>query len=82
VIWADRERWAFGPGERVWAYTGAAGMVQGFGAGYFLWDLMSSATRLDVHGPGELAHAASAVAVSMLGFVGLRKPWKVRGPPN
>lgn len=69
VMWADGERWAFEPGERVWGYTGAAGMVQGFGAGYFLWDLMSSATRLDVHGWGALIHAASAFSISMLGFV-------------
>lgn len=58
-----------GPKERVWGYTGATGMVQGFSAGYFLWDLVMSAKDLDVHGPGSLMHAASAVAVSLLGFV-------------
>ena len=39
-----------GPRERVWGYTGASGMVQGFAAGYFLWDLVTSAGNLDVHG--------------------------------
>ena len=58
-----------GPRERVWGYTGATGMVQGFSAGYFLWDLAISAKNLDVHGPGSLMHAASALAVTMLGFV-------------
>ncbi len=58
-----------GARERVWGYTGATGMVQGFSAGYFLWDLVMSAKDVDVHGVGALMHAASAVAVSMLGFV-------------
>lgn len=58
-----------GPVQRVWGYTGATGMVQGFSAGYFLWDLVASAKDVDVHGVGSLLHAASALAVSMLGFV-------------
>ena len=60
-----------GPRDRVWGYTGASGMVQAFAAGYFLWDLVTSAGNLDVHGPGALMHAASALAVSLLGFVSL-----------
>lgn len=71
VIWGDRDRWGMGARERVWGYTGATGMVQGFSAGYFLWDLVMSAKDVDVHGVGALMHAASAVAVSMLGFVWL-----------
>ena len=70
VIFSDRERWRMGPQERVWGYTGATGMVQGFAAGYFLWDVMISIKRFDVHGPGSLMHAMSALAVSSLGFVG------------
>ena len=58
-----------GPRERVWGYTGASGIVQGFAAGYFLWDLAICAGNVDVHGPGALLHAASALAVSLLGFV-------------
>lgn len=69
VIYLDKERWAMGPRERVWGYTGAGGMLQGFAAGYFLWDLMISAENMDVHGLGALAHAVSALAVSLLGFV-------------
>ncbi|MCJ1306462.1 hypothetical protein MMC25_000104 [Agyrium rufum] len=68
VIFADEERWTMGWHERVWGYTGATGMVQGFAAGYFLWDLMISSTQLDVHGLGSLMHAASALTVSMMGF--------------
>lgn len=69
VICLDRERWNMGPRERIWGYTGATGMIQGFSAGYFLWDLMMSAKDMGLHGPGALVHAASALAVSMLGFV-------------
>jgi hypothetical protein len=47
-------------------------MVQGFAAGYFLWDLGVSIKDVDVHGWGALVHAASALAVTCLGFVSLR----------
>ena len=57
--------------QRVWGYTGSSGMVQGFAAGYFLWDLMASIKDVDVHGWGALIHAASALAVTSLGFVSL-----------
>lgn len=60
-----------GARERVWGYTGASGMVQGFAAGYFLWDLATSAVHVDVYGPGAVMHAGSALAVSLLGFVSL-----------
>lgn len=71
VIYLDKERWEMGPGERVWGYTGATGMVQGLSAGYFLWDLVMSAKDMGLHGPGALVHAASSLAVSLLGFVSL-----------
>ena len=58
-----------GPRQRVWGYTGSMGMVQAFSAGYFSWDLIAASHRPDVHGKGAIAHAASALAVSMLGFV-------------
>ena len=69
VILYDRERWAMDAGQRVWGYTGSMGMVQALSAGYFLWDLMAASLRPDVHGPGAIAHAVAALAVSMLGFV-------------
>ena len=56
--------------QRVWSYTGATGMIQGLSAGYFLWDLMTGVLDQDVHGLGVVAHAASALAISSLGFVG------------
>lgn len=74
IIWADEERWAMGWRERVWGYTGATGMVQGFLAGYFLWDLVVSLTDVEVHGWGNVVHAGSALVVSGLGFVSLLLP--------
>lgn len=73
VIFYDRERWAMGPGERVWGYTGSMGAVQACSAGYFLWDVIAASARPDVHGIGAIAHAAAALAFSMLGFVGSTK---------
>ena len=69
VIYNDKERMQMDWTQRVWGYTGAGGMVQGFAAGYFLWDLIASIKDVDVHGWGALAHAASALVISSLGFV-------------
>lgn len=55
--------------ERVWGYTGADGMIQGFAAGYFLWDLIMCAGNVGVFGWGLLAHAVAALVVFSLGFV-------------
>jgi hypothetical protein len=54
---------------RIWGYTGAGGAVQGFAAGYFLWDLIASIVHYNVLGWGSLAHAISALLVTSLGFV-------------
>jgi hypothetical protein len=72
VIFKDQERSQMDAAQRVWGYSGASGMVQGFAAGYFLWDLGVSIKDVDVHGWGALVHAASALAVTCLGFVSLR----------
>ena len=53
----------------MWGYSGATGMVQGFAAGYFLWDVLVSVADPGLFGWGAVAHAGSALAVSMLGFV-------------
>jgi len=71
VIFRDQERSQMDAAQRVWGYSGASGMVQGFAAGYFLWDLGVSIKDVDVHGWGALVHAASALAVTCLGFVSL-----------
>ncbi|KAL8688299.1 MAG: hypothetical protein Q9218_005759 [Villophora microphyllina] len=68
VIFADKERRRMDWRGRVWGYTGAGGMVQGFATGYFAWDLMASIKDVNVHGWGALFHALSALAVSMMGF--------------
>ena len=54
---------------RVYGYTGAGGMLQGFAAGYFLWDLCVCITNVSVFGPGLLAHAIAALTVFSFGFV-------------
>ena len=68
-MYKDKERWRMSATERVWGYTGAQGMVQGFATGYFLWDVVASVKDVDVHGRGALAHAIAAFLVSSLGFV-------------
>jgi hypothetical protein len=69
VMFTDEERKNMDWRERVWGYTGAAGMIQGMAAGYFLWDLMVTVQHLKVFGPGMLAHAISALVVFSFGFV-------------
>lgn len=68
-MFADEERKSMNWTERVWGYTGAAGMIQGLAAGYFLWDLMISLQNIRVFGLGMLAHALSALIVFSFGFV-------------
>lgn len=43
--------------------------VQGFAAGYFLWDLQISAQYIALSGPSALLHAIGALAVTCIGFV-------------
>lgn len=72
AIWimvVDQERKNMDSEERIWGYTGAAGMVQALAAGYFVWDLYVTGTNLDVFGLGTLAHAIAALLVYTLGFV-------------
>ncbi len=69
VIWIDEERQTMAWPERVWGYTGGGGMIQGFAAGYFLWDLVVSSMNVGVFGWGLLAHAVAALVVFSLGFV-------------
>ena len=69
VMWTDEERGRMEWEERVWGYTGASGMIQGFAAGYFLWDLITCAGNVAVFGWGLLAHAVAALVVFSLGFV-------------
>lgn len=71
VMFMDEERKNMDWQERIWGYTGAAGMIQGFATGYFLWDLMITLQNVKVFGFGMLAHAMSALCVFSLGFVSL-----------
>ncbi|KAM0245863.1 hypothetical protein ACHAQJ_010435 [Trichoderma viride] len=68
VMIVDQERKNMDWEERIWGYTGAAGMVQALAAGYFVWDLFVTSFNLDVFGLGTLAHAVAALLVYTLGF--------------
>lgn len=70
VMFVDDERKHMDWKGRVWGYTGAAGMIQGLAAGYFLWDLMVTIQHIDAFGVGMLAHALCAITVFSFGFVG------------
>lgn len=69
VMFTDEERKNMDWQQRVWGYTGAAGMIQGLATGYFLWDLMVTLQNVRVFGFGMLAHAISALVVFSFGFV-------------
>jgi hypothetical protein len=69
TIWTDGERRGMNAEERVFGYTGAGGMVQGFACGYFLWDLAVSTINMGVFGYGLWAHAVAALWVFSFGFV-------------
>ncbi|KAI9807140.1 MAG: hypothetical protein M1825_005858 [Sarcosagium campestre] len=68
VLWTDQTRVEMDWRERVWGYTGAGGMIQGFAAGYFLWDLFVSTANVASFGWGMLAHAVCALIVFSFGF--------------
>ncbi|KAK6435376.1 hypothetical protein LTR95_008440 [Oleoguttula sp. CCFEE 5521] len=53
---------------RLWGYSPAAGKVQAWAAGYFLWDILISARWVDMYGPTALVHAVAAFVVTMIGF--------------
>lgn len=69
VMFTDEERKNMDSQERIFGYTGAAGMIQGLAAGYFLWDLVVTIQHVRVFGVGMLAHALSALTVFSFGFV-------------
>ncbi|TVY88232.1 putative TLC domain-containing protein [Lachnellula willkommii] len=68
VMGADQERKTMNLEERLWGYTGAAGMVQALATGYFLFDLSVMIRYLDVFGVGMLTHASSCLLTYTLGF--------------
>jgi TLC domain len=74
VMYTDEERKGMDWQERIWGYTGAAGLVQALALGYFVWDLITTVLFLDVFGLGLLAHALSALVVYSFGFVRLASP--------
>lgn len=69
VIFKDEQRHEMDWKARLWGYTPASGMVQGFAAGYFLWDLQISSQYINLSGPSALLHAIGALAITCIGFV-------------
>ena len=69
VIFVDEERSSMSPGERVFGYTGACGLIQALAVGYFIYDLIVSVVHVNIFGIGLLFHAISALWVFSLGFV-------------
>ena len=51
--------------------------VQGFAAGYFLWDLQKSTHYMFIAGVGSLLHAIGALMVTCIGFVSVQQASKV-----
>jgi hypothetical protein len=80
VMFKDGERYGMKHSavERIYGYTGASGLIQGFATGYFVWDLVVSTRYLKIFGPGIWAHAVTALAVFSLGFVSLQTRCCVR----
>ncbi|KAF2638144.1 DUF887-domain-containing protein [Massarina eburnea CBS 473.64] len=68
VIFTDPQRKEMDWKGRLWGYTPASGMVQGFAAGYFLWDLQISTRYISLSGVSALLHAIGALAVTCIGF--------------
>jgi hypothetical protein len=71
VMWIDEERAGMGLEERIWGYTGAAGMVQALAVGYFLWDAYIMARYTDVFGVAMLVHGVACSLTFSLGFVSI-----------
>lgn len=69
VLYADQDRLSETWEERMWGYTGLGGMVQAFGAGYFVWDVQVCAANLETLGMMDLLHAVVALSIAILGFV-------------
>lgn len=74
VLFVDDELRNMDWQERIWGYDGASGMVQALAAGYFLWDLIMTASHVNIFGLGMLAHAISALLVYSFGFVSPPSP--------
>lgn len=69
VLYADQDRLSETWEERMWGYTGLGGMVQAFGAGYFVWDVQVCAANIELLGVMDLMHAVVALSIAILGFV-------------
>lgn len=69
VLYTDQDRLSETWEERMWGYTGLGGMVQAFGAGYFVWDVQVCAANVEALGVTDMLHAVVALSIAILGFV-------------
>ena len=69
VLYVDQDRLSETWEERMWGYTGLGGMVQAFGAGYFVWDVQVCLSNLETLGVMDLFHAVVALSIAILGLV-------------
>lgn len=81
VILCDDGRQGHDWQSRIWGHSGAAGMVQGFTTGYFLWDLKTCIINFSEFGPLDLIHALCAAPVAFLGFVSHLSFLHLTSPP-
>lgn len=71
LMFNDNERRSMSPGEKIYGYTGASGLVQALGFGYFLYDLIVSTVYMRIFGIGMVFHGLSALWVFSFGFVSI-----------
>ena len=71
VIVGDPSRKTATAEQRLWGYSTAAGEVQAWAAGYFLWDVYVSSRYMTQTGWAGLAHAVCALTVTLIGFVSI-----------
>lgn len=71
VIGYDDGRQSIGWKDRLWGYLSLGGTVQACAAGYFVWDVVVSATSIEVLGASSLIHAIFALLITSIGFVSL-----------
>lgn len=54
--------------DRLYGYSGGAGLVQAMATGYFIWDVMICIVNYSVLGALDLLHGIIAGSVAILGF--------------
>lgn len=74
IIMSDSNRHSATRDERLWGYSPSVGRIQAYATGYFMFDLLATLQYYDVFGWTSLTHGASALAITLLGFVSAMMP--------